>query len=105
MKYFAILFLMSSAAYAQQLPLITMPSQTVCGPDDVFKKVFEDYVPTMRGSADTRVSGSFGEVWQNPKNGHWIFVQVVAAEKMMCVLLGGETPIEPLGLKTQGKLI
>ena len=105
MKYFAILFLMSSAAYAQQGPLITMPSQTVCGPDDVFKKVFEDYVPTMRGRADTRVDNSFGEVWQNPKNGHWIFVQVVTAEKMMCVLLGGETPIEPLGLKTQGKLI
>ena len=105
MKYLALLFLMSSTAYAQQPLLIPMPSQTVCGPDDVFKQVFEDYAPTMRGSADTRVSGSLGEVWQNPKNGHWIFVQVVTAEKMMCVLLGGETPIEPLGLKTQGKLI
>ena len=105
MKYLAILFLISSAAYAQQLLLIPFSSQIVCGPDDVFKKVFEDYIPTMRGKAETRVDNSLGEVWQNSKNGHWIFVQVVTAEKMMCVLLGGETPIEQLGLKTEGKLI
>ena len=65
MKYLAFLFLMSSTAYAQQPLLIPMPSQTVCGPDDVFKQVFEDYVPTMRGSADTRVSGMQNSIRDN----------------------------------------
>jgi hypothetical protein len=71
-----------------------------CGSSADLRAALHDYRVTMRGPSGSR-SDKIAEIWTDAA-GNWFAIQIVPAQDLYCVVMGGNPGLKPVDDRKEG---